>query len=99
MGHFDGEQMKVVTAGQVINDFTDISEFAQLSVSVLACVGGFLNRIGEILCFISRFIKALVGICESGVVGVKFTLHSVQSRLRVVQLNLPTLSSAVVLAE
>ena len=23
MGHFDGEQMKVVTAGQVINDFTD----------------------------------------------------------------------------
>ena len=76
-----------------------ISEPAQLSVSVLACVGGVLDGIREILCLISRFIKAFVGICEGGVVGIQFTLHAVQSRLRIVQLYLPALGAAVVFAE
>lgn len=36
-----------------------ISEFAQLSVSVLAGIGGFLDGIGEVLGFISGFVKLL----------------------------------------
>ena len=36
---------------------------------------------------------------QGGVVGTKFTLHAAQSRLRIVQLNLPALGASVVLAE
>ena len=76
-----------------------IPEFAQFPVSVLAGVGGFLDGVGEDLGFISGFVKALVSFFKGGVVGIQFTLHAVQSRLRVVKLYLPALSTAVVLAE
>lgn len=76
-----------------------ISEAAQLSVSVLTGIGGFPDGIGEVLGFISGFVKALVSLFKGGVVGTKLTLHAVESRLRVVQLYLPALSAAVVLAE
>ena len=76
-----------------------IPEFAQFPVSVLAGIGGFLYGIGEVLCFISRFVKTLVSIFKGGVVDIQFTLHTVQSRLRIVQLYLPALCAAVVLAE
>ena len=44
------------------NFLCSISELAQLSVSVLTCVCGFLDGIGEILCFISGVVKALVSL-------------------------------------
>ena len=76
-----------------------ISEFTQLSVSVLAGVGGFLDGVGEDLGFISGFVKALVSLSKGGVVGIQFTLHAVQGRLRIVQLYLPALGTAVVLTK
>ena len=76
-----------------------ISEFAQLSVSVIAGVGGFLDGIGEVLGFISRFVKAPVSLFKGGVVGIQFTLHVAQSRLCIVQLYLPALGASVVLTE
>ena len=76
-----------------------IPEFAQFPVSVLAGIGGFLDGVGEVLCFISGFVKAFVSLFKGGVVGTKFTLHAVQSRLRVVQLYLPALCAAVVLSK
>ena len=44
-----------------------IYEFAQLSVSALAGVGGFLDGVGEVLGFISGFVKALGSFFRSGV--------------------------------
>ena len=76
-----------------------IYEFAQLSVSVLAGVGGFLDGVGEVLGFISGFVNAFGGFFRSGSVETKVTLYAVQSRLRIVQLYLPALSAAVVLTE
>lgn len=76
-----------------------IYEFAQLSVSVLAGFVGFLDEIGEVLGFISGFVKAFGGFFRGGSVGTKFTLHAVQSRLRIVKLDLPALSAAVVPTE
>lgn len=76
-----------------------IYEFAQLSVSVLAGVGGFLDGIGEVLGFISGIVKALVSLFEGGVVGTKVTLHAVENCLRIVQLYLPALGAAAVLTK
>lgn len=76
-----------------------IYEFAQLSVSVLAGFVGFLDEIGEVLGFISGFVKAFGGFFRGGSVGTKVTLYAVQSRLYIVQLYLPALSAAVVLAK
>ena len=76
-----------------------IYEFAQLSVSVLAGVGGFLDRVGEVLCYISGFVKAFVCLFKGGVVGIKVTLLAVENCLRIVQLYLPALGSSVILAE
>ena len=50
-------------------------------------------------CSISGLVKALVSLFKGGVVEIQFTLHAVQSRLRIVKLNLPVLSAAVVFAE
>ena len=50
-------------------------------------------------CSISGLVKALVSLFKGGVVEIQFTLHAVQSRLRIVQLYLPALSAAVVLTE
>lgn len=41
----------------------------------------------------------MLSLFKGGVVGIQFTLHAVESRLRVVQLYLPALSATVVLAE
>lgn len=50
-----------------------IYEFAQLSVSVLAGFVGFLDGIGEVLGFISGFVKAFGGFFRGGSVGTKVT--------------------------
>lgn len=76
-----------------------IYEFAELSVSVLAGVGGFLDGVGEVLGFISGFVNALVSLFEGGVVGTKVTLHAVENCLRIVQLYLPALGAAAVLTK
>lgn len=50
-----------------------ISELAQLSVSILAGFVGFLDGIGEVLGFISGFVKAFGGFFRGGSVGTKVT--------------------------
>ena len=76
-----------------------IYEFAQLSVSVLAGVGGFLDGVGEVLGFISGFVNAFGGFFRGGSVGTKVTLHAVENCLRIVQLYLPALGAAAVLTK
>ena len=77
----------------------DTSELAQLSVSVLAGVGGFLDGVGEVLGFISGFVNAFGGFFRGGSVGTKVTLHAVENCLRIVQLYLPALGAAAVLTK
>lgn len=76
-----------------------IYEFAELSVSVLAGVGGFLDGVGEVLGFISGFVNAFGGFFRGGSVGTNVTLYAVENCLRIVQLYLPALGSSVILAE
>ncbi|MBS6472556.1 MAG: hypothetical protein KH377_11465 [[Eubacterium] siraeum] len=76
-----------------------IYKFAELSASILAGFVGFLDEIGEVLGFISGFVKAFGGFFRSGSVGTKVTLDAVQSRLRIVQLYLPALGAAAVLTK
>lgn len=67
--------------------------------SVLAGVGGFLDRVGEVLGFISGCVNTFVGFFKGGVVGIKVTLLAVENRMRIVRLYLSALGSSVILAE
>ena len=66
---------------------------------VLAGVGGFLDRVGEVLGFISGCVNTFVSFFKGGVVGIKVTLLAVENRMRIVRLYLPALGSSVILAE